>query len=138
MTTWAGLGLPSPLLAGYRVRRDLGLTRTPFASALPEAGQSRTGAVRSYDLAFALTADELALAQAVLQAQGYTWWTLCMASGASTTPIDHEVRLTGDLTLTTLAPGVYQLGASAEARLAPTACQGVTCDSNLPPGDCPA
>ena len=138
MTTWAGLGLPSPLVTGYRVTRDLGLARTPFPSALPESGQTRTGGVRAYELAWAVNADQLALATAFLEAQGFRWWTLCMSSGASAVPTDHEVRLTSDVNLTTLAPGVYQLAASAEARLAPTACVPVTCDSDLPPADCPA
>lgn len=136
MTTWAGLGLPAPLISGYSYRRDAGLSRTPFAAPLGESGQIRTGAVRSYQLAWGLDAEQLALAEGFLQARGFTWFEVCMASGLSPEPVAHEIRLTSDWQTATLAPGVYRLTASAEARLAATPAVPLTCDSDLPAGPC--
>lgn len=121
MTTWAELGLPAPLIAGYQYRRDSGIVRTPFAAPMAEVARVRLGGLRAYELAWGLDGAQLALAETFLKAFGYTWFEVCMASGLSATPVPHEIRLTSDWQTTALSGDAYRLAASAEARLATTA-----------------
>ena len=66
MSDWSAAGLPAPLAAGYGYTADLGLSRTPFATAQPEQARIRANRRRTFSLACVLTPAQLVIAEAFL------------------------------------------------------------------------
>lgn len=136
MSAWSDLGLPCPLVSGYSYSRNAGLARTPFPTAAPEQRQVITTWAKRLTLAWGLSSEQLQVAEPYLLAHGYSWWEIDMlafdeAGNAIYTP--WQIRLTSAYQIATLAGGVYQLSASAEAQQLPVACVLATCDDTPAP-----
>lgn len=131
MTAWTDLGLPCPSRDGYGYTRDMGLLRTPFATAQPEQRQAQTEHPLTFTLSWMLTGAQLAIAEPYLLANGYAGMELDIISGASPDglPALHAVRLTKDYEVTAVRPGLYRLAIQAETLTAVTPCLPATCDA---------
>lgn len=131
MTTWAELGLPCALRAGYGWQRDAGLARTPFADALPEQALARAKRRRTYRLAWALSGDQLALAEEHLLTYGYGRLGVLLTLPSAAGPVAVRLRLTEDLEVSAIRPGLFQLTCEAETLLTPARTGDLLCDEGL-------
>lgn len=121
MTTWAELGLPCALRAGYGWQRDAGLARTPFADALPEQALARAKRSRTYRLAWALSGDQLALAEEHLLTYGYGRLGVLLTLPSAAGPVAVRLRLTEDLEVSAIQPDLYRLEGVFESIIQPPA-----------------
>lgn len=136
MSDWNDLGLPCPLVGGYSYSRLAGLARTPFPTAAPEQRQVITTWSKRMTLSWGLSIEQLQVAENYLLANGYSWWEIDMQGidgEGNTIMTPWLIRLTSDYQIATLAGGVYQLSASAEAKQVPVACVLATCDDTPSP-----
>ena len=132
MTDWDALGLPCPSRANYGYKVDAGLSRTPFACALPEQGLARTSRRQTFSLNWRLDAEQLARAEAYLLAYGYDGdgIDLELLTGAGLEIV--RVRLAADLEISALDRSVFQLTAKLETLVSVAAVPPITCPGCVP------
>ena len=127
-TAWADLGLPCPLRSDYGWRADAGLSRTPFATALPEQAQVRTGRRHTFSLAWLLTRTQLALAEPYLLASAYDGAGITLELLTTAGLVTQTVRLAADLEVSPADGELFKLRATFETLRAATAGELLTCD----------
>lgn len=90
---WIGLNLPLPEESSYSYTRDHGLLRTASDAPQPRQRRLRTVRPRQFSVSVILTQAELQIAEAALQADGYSWFIMPLLSGRDVGITEHMVRL---------------------------------------------
>ena len=129
---WEGLGLPCPQLSGFGYDIDLGLVRTPFDFGAPRQDTLYDIRPRRFDADFLLTKAQLATAEEWLDERGFETWELKLLSAESVTgaAIPHDVRITGNWSVSAVRADLYSLTLPLEVQEADESCSLVKyCDS---------
>ena len=113
---WLGLNLPLPEESSYGYTRDHGLLRTASDTPQPRQRRIRTVRPRQFSVSVILTQQELQIAEAALQADGYSWFVMPLLSGRDANIVEHTVRLIEPWSVSCVDWDRYEMTLSLEDR----------------------
>jgi len=117
MSDWTDIGLPCPLIAGYGYTRDIGLARTSFETAQPRQIQGWKDKRDTFQVSFAVRADQLAAIETFFAADAYGWFTMPLVSGDTGAIADVTVQAVTPYQLSPLMQDWWTLAFTVETKI---------------------